>query len=122
MLNANEEVLFISKVTFDIDANGILTVKAEDKNTGRSENIIISNDKGRLSKKEIEKMLNEAEKFKNEDDAVRQRVEARNQLEGYLYGCKTVSSPRFTVVWCLQIFTMVWRVQIFTVVWRLQTF
>ncbi|KAI8420715.1 hypothetical protein MSG28_007943 [Choristoneura fumiferana] len=87
------------EVTFDIDANGILTVKAEDRNTGRSENITISNDKGRLSKKEIEKMLNEAEKFKNEDEAVRQRVEARNQLEGYLYGCKTAvenASTRLT--------------------------
>ncbi|KAI5637741.1 hsp70 protein domain-containing protein [Phthorimaea operculella] len=77
------------EVTFDIDANGILNVKAQDVSTGRSENITISNDKGRLSKKDIEKMLSDAEKFKNEDEAVKKRVEARNTLESYAYGCKT---------------------------------
>ncbi|XP_063827306.1 heat shock protein 68-like [Ostrinia nubilalis] len=79
------------EVTFDIDANGILNVSAQDKSTGRSEQITISNDKGRLSKKEIEKMLNEAEKFKSEDEAIRKKVEVRNQLEGYLFGCKTAA-------------------------------
>ncbi|XP_047997571.1 heat shock protein 68-like [Leguminivora glycinivorella] len=76
------------EVSFDIDANGILTVKAQDRSTGRSENITISNDKGRLSKKDIEKMLNDAEKYKKEDEAVRKRVELKNQLEAYAFGCK----------------------------------
>ncbi|KAJ0177930.1 hypothetical protein K1T71_006803 [Dendrolimus kikuchii] len=77
------------EVTFDIDANGILNVSAQDRSTGHSERITISNDKGRLTKKDIEKMLNDAEKFKAEDEAVRKRVETRNQLESYLFGCKT---------------------------------
>nr|AGR84222.1 heat shock protein 70-4 [Melitaea cinxia] len=77
------------EVTFDIDANGILSVSAQDKSTGRSEQITISNDKGRLNKSEIEKMLQDAEKFKNEDENARKRVEIRNQLEAYLFGCKT---------------------------------
>ncbi|XP_072949970.1 heat shock protein 68-like [Epargyreus clarus] len=76
------------EVTFDIDANGILNVSAEDRSTGRSERITISNDKGRLNKKDIEKMLHDAEKFKAEDDVAKQRVESRNQLEAYLFGCK----------------------------------
>ncbi|CAK1579595.1 unnamed protein product [Parnassius mnemosyne] len=79
------------EVTFDIDANGILNVSAEDKSTGRSEHITISNDKGRLSKKDIEKMLQDAERFKSEDEAVRRTVEMRNQLEGYLFGCKAAA-------------------------------
>lgn len=77
-------------MTFDIDANGILTVTAEDKSTGRSEGITISNDKGRLTKQDIEKMLQDAEKYKAEDEAIRKKVEARNALESYLFGCKTV--------------------------------
>ncbi|XP_075976366.1 heat shock protein 68-like [Anticarsia gemmatalis] len=76
------------EVTFDVDANGILNVSAQDRSTGRSEGITISNDKGRLSKKDIEKMLQDAEKFKVEDEAVRKTVETRNQLESYLFGCK----------------------------------
>ncbi|XP_059058472.1 heat shock 70 kDa protein cognate 2-like [Achroia grisella] len=87
------------EVTFDVDANGILNVNAQDKSTGRSEHITISNDKGRLSKRDIEKMLYDAEKFKSEDDAARKKVEVRNQLESYLYGCKTAaenSSSRLT--------------------------
>ncbi|CAG9787103.1 unnamed protein product [Diatraea saccharalis] len=87
------------EVTFDIDANGILNVSAHDKSTGRSEQITISNDKGRLSKKDIEKMLQDAEKFKAEDEVARKRVEVRNQLEGYIFGCKTAvenSSSRLT--------------------------
>lgn len=74
-----------------MDANGILSVSAQDSSTGRSERITITNDKGRLSKRDIDKMLSDAEKFKAEDEAVRKRVESRNQLESYLYGCKTVS-------------------------------
>lgn len=80
----------ILQVTLDIDANGILSVTAEDRSTGRSEGITISNDKGRLSKQEIEKMLQDAEKYKVEDEAVRKKIEARNALEGYVFGCKTV--------------------------------
>ncbi|XP_004923548.1 heat shock protein 68 isoform X1 [Bombyx mori] len=76
------------EVTFDVDANGILNVSAEDRSTGRSENITISNDKGRLSKQDIENMLRDAEKFKAEDEAIKKGVESRNRLEGYLFGCK----------------------------------
>ncbi|XP_037093283.1 heat shock protein 68-like [Pollicipes pollicipes] len=75
-------------VTFDIDANGILSVSAEDKSTGKSNNITITNDKGRLSKADIERMVNDAEKFKADDDAQRERVAARNQLEGYVFSVK----------------------------------
>lgn len=82
--------LLLSQVTFDIDANGILSVSAQDRSTGRSEQITISNDEGRLNHKEIEKMLHDAERFKAEDETVRKTVELRNQLESYLYGCKTV--------------------------------
>lgn len=66
-------------------------MNAQDRSTGRSEHITISNDKGRLSKRDIEKMLKDAERFKSEDELVRKRVEARNHLEGYLFGCKTVN-------------------------------
>merc|ERR1712093_852627 len=72
-------------VIFDIDANGILNVSAEDKTTGNKNKITITNDKGRLSKEEIERMVSEAEKYKMEDDSHRQRVEAKNNLENYAY-------------------------------------
>jgi len=76
------------EVTFDIDANGILNVSACDKSTGKQNKITITNDKGRLSKEEIERMVNDAEKFADEDKALKEKVEARNELEGYLYGLK----------------------------------
>jgi len=76
------------EVTFDIDANGILNVSACDKSTGRSEKITITNDKGRLSKEEIEKMVREAEKYKVDDDKNKERVEAKNGLENYAYTIK----------------------------------
>lgn len=76
------------EVTFNIDANGIVNVSAKDSSTGKSKNIIIHNDKGRLSKEEIDKMLSEAEKYKEEDEKQRQRVAARNQLEGYVFSVK----------------------------------
>lgn len=76
------------EVTFDVDANGILNVSAEDKSTGRSNKITITNDKGRLSKADIEKMVNDAEKYKAEDEAQRERVIARNQLENYIFTVK----------------------------------
>ena len=76
------------EVTFDMDANGILNVSANDKTTGRSNRITITNDKGRLSKEEIERMVNEAEKYKQEDEEVAKRVSARNGLEGFAYNLR----------------------------------
>lgn len=78
------------EVTFDIDANGILNVSAEDKSTGKNSKITITNDKGRLSKAEIERMLAEAEKYKDDDAQHRERVAARNKLEGYIFSVKQV--------------------------------
>nr|ADX42267.1 heat shock protein 70-S1 [Stratiomys singularior] len=76
------------EVTFDLDANGILNVSAKDTSTGNSKNITIKNDKGRLSQAEIDKMLAEAERYAEEDEKQRQRVAARNQLEGYVFNVK----------------------------------
>jgi len=76
------------EVTFDIDANGILNVSAADKSTGKENKITITNDKGRLSKEEIEKMVNDAEKFKQEDEAQKDRVQAKNELESYAFQMK----------------------------------
>lgn len=76
------------EVTFDVDANGILTVSAQDKSTGKKNNITITNDKGRLSKDEIERMVQEAEKYKGEDEAQRERVGAKNGLESYCFNMK----------------------------------
>ncbi|GJP29201.1 hypothetical protein CLOM_g19142 [Closterium sp. NIES-68] len=75
-------------VTFDIDANGILNVSAEDKTTGQRNKITITNDKGRLSKEEIERMVEEAEKYKEDDEQHKKRVEAKNALENYSYGMR----------------------------------
>jgi len=75
-------------VTFDIDANGILNVSAEDKTTGQKNKITITNDKGRLSKEEIEKMVQEAEKYKAEDEEVKKKVDAKNTLENYAYNMR----------------------------------
>ena len=76
------------EVTFDVDANGILNVSAADKTTGRSEKITITNDKGRLSKEDIERMIAEAEKYKAEDDAAAERIGAKNGLESYAYNLR----------------------------------
>lgn len=75
-------------VTFDIDANGILNVTAKDQSTGKSQAITIKNDKGRLSKKDIERMVRDAEKYKEEDEKQRERVTARNSLESYAFSVK----------------------------------
>ena len=75
-------------VTFDIDANGILNVSAEDKAGGKKQKITITNEKGRLSKEEIERMVNDAEKYKSEDDAQKKKIDARNSLEQYAYSMK----------------------------------
>jgi heat shock 70kDa protein 1/2/6/8 len=76
------------EVTFDIDANGILNVSAQDKSTGKSSQITITNEKGRLSQADIDAMVEAAEKFKAEDEANKNRVEAKNGLENYCYNLR----------------------------------
>merc|ERR1712224_328783 len=76
-------------VCFDIDANGILNVSALEKSTGKENKITITNEKGRLSQEEIERMVSDAEKYKAEDDANRNRVEAKNALENYCFSLKS---------------------------------
>lgn len=73
------------EVTFDIDANGILNVSAQEKTTGKVEKITITNDKGRLSKEDIEKLVKDAEKFKSEDDLLKKKIESKNGYEHYIY-------------------------------------
>ncbi|XP_057731429.1 heat shock 70 kDa protein [Arachis stenosperma] len=75
-------------VCFDIDANGILNVSAEDKTAGVKNKITITNDKGRLSKDEIEKMVKDAERYRAEDEEVKKKVEAKNSLENYAYNMR----------------------------------
>ncbi|KUF80963.1 Heat shock 70 kDa protein [Phytophthora nicotianae] len=75
-------------VTFDIDANGILNVSAVEKSTGKENKITITNDKGRLSQAEIDRMVAEAEKYKSEDEANKVRIEAKNALENYAYSLR----------------------------------
>merc|ERR1711923_583208 len=77
------------EVTFDIDANGILNISAVDKSSGKKENITITNDKGRLSAEEIEKMLADAEKYKADDDHQKERITAKNALESYCFNMKS---------------------------------
>merc|ERR1711983_318400 len=82
------------EVTFDIDANGILNVSASDKSSGKAEKITITNDKGRLSKEDIEKMVNDAEEFRAEDAKQRERIDAKNGLESYCFNIKaTLDEP-----------------------------
>lgn len=76
------------EVTFDIDANGILNVSAVDKSTMKENKITISNDKGRLSKDDIERMVREADQFKAEDDKQKERISAKNALESYAFHMK----------------------------------
>merc|ERR1711881_435422 len=76
------------EVTFEIDANGILQVSAEDKGTGNKEKITITNDQNRLTPEDIEQMIADAEKFADEDKKLKERVEARNELESYAYSLK----------------------------------
>jgi len=76
------------EVTFDIDANGILNVQAQDKASGKAEKITITNDKGRLTKEEIERMVNDAEKYKAEDELVKKKIEAKNSFENYCFQMK----------------------------------
>merc|ERR1719428_1898089 len=79
------------EVTFEIDSNGILNVGAEDKGTGKSEKITITNDKGRLTEEEIEKMIKEAEQYADEDKKVKERVDAKNAFDGYLHSMKSAA-------------------------------
>jgi len=79
------------EVTFDIDANGILNVSAEDKSTGKKDKITITNEKGRLSKDQIEKMVKEAENYKKQDEEAKDRVEAKNKLENYAYSVRNTT-------------------------------
>merc|ERR1711944_263476 len=82
--------------TFDIDANGILNVSAVDKSSGKQEKITITNDKGRLSKEEIERMVSDAEKFKAEDEIQKEKIAAKNSLESYCFNMKsTVEDEKF---------------------------
>ena len=77
------------EVTFDIDANGILNVSASDKSTGKANKITITNDKGRLSKEEIDRMVQEAEKYADQDSQQRERVESKNKLEAMCFSIKS---------------------------------
>ncbi|KAG7233729.1 hypothetical protein INR49_006650 [Caranx melampygus] len=77
------------EVTFDIDANGILNVSAVDKSTGKENKITITNDKGRLSKEDIERMVQDAEKYKAEDEVQRDKVSAKNSLESFAFNMKS---------------------------------
>jgi len=76
------------EVTFEIDANGILQVSAEDKGTGNKEKITITNDQNRLTPDDIERMIKDSERFADEDKKIKERVEARNELESYAYSLK----------------------------------
>jgi molecular chaperone DnaK (HSP70) len=76
------------EVSFDLDANGILNVSALEKGGGKSHKITITNDKGRLSKEDIEKMVSDAEKYKEEDEKMKKNVEAKNTLENYVYNTR----------------------------------
>lgn len=80
------------EVTFDIDANGILNVSAVDKSTGKENKITITNDKGRLSKEDVERMVAEAEKYKDEDEKHRSKIQAKNNLESYAYNMKNTAN------------------------------
>lgn len=82
------------EVTFEIDANSILQVSAHDKGGGSKNQITITNDKGRLSKEEIEQMLKDAEEFAEQDKTAKERIDARNSLESYVYSMRnTVEDP-----------------------------
>ena len=82
------------EVSFDVDANGILNVSAKDQSTGKTNAITITNDTGRLSKAEIDRMVSEAEKYKKDDEMQREKIAARNSLESYVYNVKqTAEDP-----------------------------
>merc|ERR550537_196723 len=76
------------EVTFDVDANGVMNISAQDKASAKSQQITITNDKGRLSQDDIERMVKEAEKYAAEDDAMKEKIEAKNALENYAYSMR----------------------------------
>merc|ERR1711894_651579 len=90
------------EVTFDIDANGILNVSAQDKSSGKQEKITITNDKGRLSKEEIEKMVSDAEQYKAEDEKQKERISAKNSLESYCFNMKSTLDEKNLKIRLLQ--------------------
>ena len=111
------------EVTFDIDANGILNVHAVEKSTGKENKITITNDKGRLSADDIERMVEEAERYKAEDDVQKQRVEGKNALENYAYSMRNTINeekvswpgllrPSIVLLWCIKLPT-----GLFSVIW-----
>merc|ERR1711957_857283 len=79
------------EVGFEIDSNGLLNVGAEDKGTGKTEKITITNDKGRLTEEQIEKMIKEAEQFADEDKKVKERVDAKNAFDGYIHSMRSAT-------------------------------
>ena len=79
------------EVMFEVDGNGIMTVTAKDNTTGKEQNITITNDKGRLSKDDIERMVQESEKYKKEDEEMREKIEARSNLENLAYSAKNAN-------------------------------
>merc|ERR1712084_111448 len=79
------------EVTLEIDSNGILNVGAEDKGTGKKEAITITNDSGRLSQEEIDKMIRDAEEFADEDKKVKERIDAKNAFDGYLHSLRNAA-------------------------------
>ena len=84
------------EVTFDLDANGIMNIQAKDKASGKESQITITNDKGRLSQEEIERMVKEAEKFSAEDEAMASKVESKNALENYAYSLRnSINDEKF---------------------------
>lgn len=76
------------EVTFEIDENSILTVSGVEKGTGKAETISITNDKGRLTKEEIEKMIADAEKFADEDKAIKEKIDAKHSLQNYIFSMR----------------------------------
>merc|ERR1711939_499143 len=79
------------EITFEIDSNGILNAGAEDKGTGKAEKITITNDKGRLTEEQIEKMIKDAETYADEDKKVKERVDAKNAFDGYIHSMKSAT-------------------------------
>jgi len=85
------------EVTFDLDANGIMNIEASDKGSGKKETLTITNDKDRLSAEDIERMVKEADQFRDEDNALKMKIEAKNNLESLLFRMKTdVTNDKLT--------------------------
>lgn len=87
------------RVQMEVDANGILQVTATEEGSGKSNKITVTNDKGRLSKEDIDRMINEAERYKQEDEQVKNTINARNNLENYLYSVKDKADVKDDLAW-----------------------